>query len=158
MKIVENRLTTIEWRIYLHLTTWCLGEENAVSMAKLADSFDVTEREVREAIKNITIKKTGYTMIAAGAKGYYIPKEDEVAKANAMLRSRVESAIERLIANDPTSTNWLYTLITEIKAKYPAPPQGQIQAAFNGPRKDVNYTAEKYEKPENPNPKDLFDL
>ncbi len=170
MKLVENKLTTNEWRIYNYLTTWCLGEAQAVSMKYLAENFEMSEREVRESIKNITIKKTGYTMIAAGAKGYYIPKEDEREKANSMLRARAESAIERLIANDPTSTNWLYTLITETKEKYPAPPQGQIQAELNGKRKDVNYTAEKYQatiateiKQEDIveplyDPKDLFDL
>lgn len=158
MKITENKLTTTEWRIYNYLTTWCLGEASAVRMDYLAEQFDISAREVREAIKNITVKKTGYTMIAAGATGYYIPKKDEIVKANAMLKARVESAIERLIANDPTSTNWLYTLITELKEKHPGPPQGQIQAEINDKRRDVNYTAERYENDPKHTPKDLFDV
>jgi hypothetical protein len=146
MKLVKNKLTTEEWSIYTYLRSECLGEKNAVHMNELAKITNMKERQVRQAISNITRYKPGYTIIAANHNGYFIPTEQERVKANAMLKSRVRGAIERMIANDPAQVNWLYTHIAEIKKQYDAPPQDQIKLEINGKTKDVNYTADKYMK------------
>lgn len=146
MKLVKNRLTTEEWMIYAFLKENCLGEQNAIHMKELAVRSNMSERKVRQTISNITIYKPGYTIIAANHKGYYIPTEEERKNANAMLKSRVKGAIERMIANDPEQVNWLYGYITEMKKNYDNPPQNQMKLPLNGKSEDVNYTADKYKR------------
>jgi hypothetical protein len=55
------------------------------------------------------------------------------------------SFVENQVANDPATLNDFYVLLNELKVKYPAPTQGQIQATFDGKKKeDVNYVGDKY--------------
>ncbi len=140
MKLVKQDLTSLEWEVYNYLKQNCMGEKSAIGMKQLAENFWVSDRGLRQMIKNITESKVISTIIASGSKGYYIPlNEQESIKANAMLKSRLEGALRRYYANNPSNRHWVYNLLKELDEEYETPPQNQTVIKFNGQENDINY-------------------
>jgi hypothetical protein len=147
MKLCKNELTTVEWQVYEYLKDNCISEKNAISMRSLGQRFYLSDRDVRQVIKNISEKKSGKLIVASNNNGYFIPfDETETTKALSMLKSRLKGSLERYVALNPSDTNWLYSLLSELKEKYDTPPQNQTVIKFNGHEKDVNYYGKKYTK------------
>jgi hypothetical protein len=156
MKKNKQGLSSTHYRVYDYLKSHCIGKKQAVSMYNLSIEFMISEREVRQVIKDLTESETIYTVIATCSKGYYIPSNElEMQQANSMLKSRLKGAMERYYANTPNDRDWVYSLIADLKEKYDTPPQAQQVIKFNGWEKDINYFGErKNEKPY----KDLFEF
>lgn len=144
MKIVENGLSSLHWRVYNFLKSSCIGKENAISMNSLSDVFMVSGRDIRQIIKDISEYSIINTIIATSSKGYYIPKNEiEAKEANIMLKKRLESSIKRYISNSLDDVNWLFNYVKSLKEEYEKAPQAQTVLQFNGYEKDVNYFGER---------------
>lgn len=151
----KKPLTTLHWRMYEFLKTYCIGVDNSVSMGSLALTYGISERKVRQFIKDITENEKIYTVIATSSKGYYVPSNElEMEKANTMLKSRIEGALARYYANTPNDRHWLYSLLKRLENEYDTPPQAQTVIKFNGWEKDINYFGERKDQKY----KDLFEF
>jgi hypothetical protein len=156
MKTKEKKLTTSHYKIYEFLKENCIGKKQAVSMYNLSIEFMISEREVRQVIKDLTEDDNIYTVFASCSKGYYIPSnESEMNGANNMLKSRLKGALTRYFANTPNERDWLYSFINELKELYDTPPQAQQVIKFKGWEKDINYFGERKDEKSY---KDLFEF
>ena len=151
IKLVKNRMTTRQHEILNFLKNFCLGKKNAIRMKELAVMFDVSDREIREEIKEIRKLKPSHLIIASSSKGYYIPFEEEVSEANKMLLNRWLGATETLLANDGRLIKLLFWKLDQMKDELDTPLQSQTVMQFNGWEKDINYYADKYFKNEKEN-------
>ena len=146
LKLVDNRLTTQQHSIMNYLKLNALGKKNSISAKRLADLYNVNERELRKEITAIRKYKPSHLIIASCAKGYYIPLESERKQGNKMLIERWNGATETLLGNDPRVINYMFWKLKEMAKKLDTPLQGQTVMQFNGWEKDINYYANKYEK------------
>lgn len=138
-------MTTTEYMIYDYLKQNCVGMSHAIPMRELGELYNMSGREIRQAIENIKRFKLGYTVIGSTDDGWFIPLSHEREIATAKYKQTAMSMIESQVANDPQTLNDFYILLNQLRDKYPAPCQNQTQATFdNQPRKDVNYVGDKY--------------
>lgn len=146
MKIAKNELTSLHYHVYDYLKQYCIGKDNAIGMNDLAETMFVSDREIRQTIKDLVEKKQGFTMIVSCAKGYYIPlDEQESTQAHNMIKSRLKGALTRYVASNPTDVNWIFTLLNELKQEYDTPPQNQSVIPFNkGQKENVNWYGKEY--------------
>ena len=147
MRTYENRMTGYEWEIYNYLKGYHVGSHKAISYEELCDKFQMNDREMRESIERIKRFKFSFVVIGSSDNGIFIPTRQERAMATAKYKQTAMSYVENQVANDPATLNDFYVLLNELKEKYPAPVQGQVQASFDGNKKeDVNYVGDKYLK------------
>lgn len=87
------------------------GIDNPISMKVLASIFDVSERDIREIIELIIIRKI---LIIGNTNGYWVANtEDEVRKANLLNKTRIKKSVRKLAANGG-DVAWLLNYIKSL--------------------------------------------
>lgn len=87
-------MNQLELNIIVYLKNHCRGKENAEHFKKLAEYFELNERELRDIIAHLI---TDYQLtIGSGQEGYYwICTDDEFSQAYNELMSRVKALAKR---------------------------------------------------------------
>lgn len=146
MRIVENKLNTLEWEILDYLKEYCVGKNNAVKGWILAKSFNITEVSLRTHLSKI--KKHQEVIIGSDKKlGYYIPLESEKDEALAYSQNKALGHLKNAVMQNPTFALKAYKLLNETLKKAPKEVQNQIRMKLTGHETEtVNYYGDKYLK------------
>jgi len=97
--------------------------ENPISMRELSTVFNISERDVREAIENIILSGR---LVIGNINGYWLARNKrEIKIANSMNKARTKKSIERMIANRG-DINWLFPFLKELNDKYQFVSDNQI--------------------------------
>jgi biotin operon repressor len=142
-RLVKNHLSTFEYRLLRDLKDNHVAKENAVSVATLADTYDITERQVRGHIKRL--RKYQDVRISSCSSGYYIPLISEQLESDRMMISHVISRMDTIIDINNKYIMILYKHLNERAKTLDTATQGQLKMQFNGWETDsVNYFGDKY--------------
>lgn len=123
-----SRLTAQDYEILNYLQS----KENYVSMRAVAQVMEIDSRSVRRSIERIKRYKLD-VVIVSNNKGYKVARTDEEIKhANDMLKSRIKTSIEVLVANDPLgSERYLHSTIAEVVKTIRHQNEGQLDIDGN---------------------------
>ena len=143
MKLVNNELTSLEWRLYAYLKRHAYSKSHSVPAKLLVDVFGLTcKRELRKHIHNLRMSPQITKIIGSCNDGYYIQSRSD--DANERLRSQTNNMIKIVIANGgPGEIERFFKLLNELKNKTDKPSQAQSVIKFNGYEKDINYHSEE---------------
>lgn len=89
----------IVYRIY-DLLKQHVGKENAVSAKDLSGWFGISERQLRDYIREIRRDGDAERVVASCNHGYYICTREELAKANERLYRQALSLMKTVHANE----------------------------------------------------------
>lgn len=123
-----SRLTAQDYEILNYLQS----KENYVSMRAVAQVMEIDTRSVRRSIERIKRHKPDVVIISNN-KGYKVARTDEEIKhANDMLKARIKTSIEVLVANDPLgSERYLHSMIAEVVKTIRHQHEGQLDIDGN---------------------------
>lgn len=100
-------------------------KDNPIAAEKLANYFEIEERELRDHIMNIIL--TQRLIIGASKKGYWVATCNfEIKEANRTIQSRTKTSLERLAANGG-NIRWIHNFLKELEQKYPKYHENQLQ-------------------------------
>lgn len=94
----EERAALTE-RVYGSLQEY-IGRENAISAKALSGMFDISDRELRNIIRDIRNDPARKVIVGSSNNGYYICKEDEFAITNRRLKAQAFSLLKTAYANE----------------------------------------------------------
>lgn len=90
------------------------GIDNPISMKILAEIFDVSERDIREIIELIIIRKI---LIIGNTNGYWVAKnEEEIRQANLLNKTRIKKSLIKLAANGG-EIDWMFNFLGDLQKK-----------------------------------------
>lgn len=146
-RLVDNDLSSLDYRVLKYLKEYALGKENAVSGETIKEYFGLgSTAEVRKIIKNIRISNVVNTIIGSNNKGYFIPYRDEFDEAVELLVDKVVSMLKTTIYTFPAIHKFLHAMIGKYYKEVDKAVEGQIQMKFLGHEREIiRKFAEKYE-------------
>lgn len=147
-RLVDNDLSSLDYRVLKYLKEYALGKENAVSGETIKEYFGLgSTAEVRKIIKNIRISNVVNTIIGSNNNGYFIPYKYEYVKAVSLMLNRAISSVETIIYMMPSSAEILHKFIGDLYKRVEKSVEGQTQMRFNDWEQEVlRKFAEKYEE------------
>ncbi len=107
----EKGLTMLENEIKRYVYLNFRGKKNGIPMKKLAERFNLTAREVREAMANITEKSI--IDFDSGPTGYFACKPGERRDYNRI--KRTIGSVRRVINGNPEMLDLFYAELNTIR-------------------------------------------
>ena len=148
MKIVENKMTTLDHKILKFLKEFALGEDNIKGGDFIKHMFVLRNKtQLRNSIKRIRMNQD--ILIGSNKRGYWVVLEHEKEKGVRMMFNKIKSEIETLSHIAPEKLDDLHSYIGSLNKTVDKAPQGQYKVQFNGwERPTVNRYGNKYLKGE----------
>lgn len=116
------KLTSFELEVANYLKKYH-KRDNPIRMKRLARTFNVNERDIREVIERIILSQT---LVIGNSDGYWVASnESEIKQANKINNSRLQTSLRKLVANKG-DTDWIYNYLYKLKHEYETVPEGQL--------------------------------